>query len=135
MKRSKAYKAAVEKLPGVITVVKSGGQFQVVIGNDVPHLYEEMAKITKVGDAAVALLEFFERFDEEKYGTDGGPLHDPCVIAYLLKPELFKGRTDILPRSPDALRKSFAAAFFLNRPRWTGSFDPPRESGIPGQQQ
>jgi purine nucleosidase len=27
-----------------------------------------------------------------KYGTDGGPLHDPCVIAYLLKPELFKGR-------------------------------------------
>jgi len=48
---------------------------------------------TKVGDAAVALLEFFERFDEEKYGTDGGPLHDPCVIAYLLKPELFKGRT------------------------------------------
>lgn len=47
---------------------------------------------TKVGDAALALLEFFERFDEEKYGTDGGPLHDPCVIAYLLKPELFKGR-------------------------------------------
>ena len=38
------------------------------------------------------MLEFFERFDEEKYGTDGGPLHDPCVIAYLLKPELFKGR-------------------------------------------
>ena len=27
-----------------------------------------------------------------KYGTDGGPLHDPCVIAYLIKPELFKGR-------------------------------------------
>jgi purine nucleosidase len=38
------------------------------------------------------MLEFFERFDEEKYGTDGGPLHDPCVIAYLLKPELFSGR-------------------------------------------
>ena len=38
------------------------------------------------------MLEFFERFDEEKYGSDGGPLHDPCVIAYLLKPDLFKGR-------------------------------------------
>ena len=37
-------------------------------------------------------LDFFERFDEQKYGTDGGPLHDPCVIAYLLKPDLFKGR-------------------------------------------
>ncbi|WP_295813398.1 nucleoside hydrolase [uncultured Nitratireductor sp.] len=47
---------------------------------------------TKVGNACAELLEFFERFDEEKYGTDGGPLHDPCVIAYLLKPELFKGR-------------------------------------------
>lgn len=48
---------------------------------------------TKVGTAAAEMLEFFERFDEEKYGTDGGPLHDPCVIAYLLKPELFEGRT------------------------------------------
>lgn len=47
---------------------------------------------TKVGDACAELLEFFERFDEEKYGTDGGPLHDPCVIAYLLQPDLFRGR-------------------------------------------
>ena len=23
---------------------------------------------------------------------EGAPLHDPCVIAYLLKPEIFKGR-------------------------------------------
>jgi len=30
--------------------------------------------------------------DEEKYGTDGGPLHDPNVIAYLLQPELYSGR-------------------------------------------
>lgn len=47
---------------------------------------------TKVGDAVYELLDFFERFDEEKYGTDGGPLHDPCVIAYLLKPDLFRGK-------------------------------------------
>ena len=47
---------------------------------------------TKVGIATAEMLEFFERFDEEKYGTEGGPLHDPCVIAYLLKPELFRGR-------------------------------------------
>ncbi|WP_309082547.1 nucleoside hydrolase [Chelativorans sp.] len=45
-----------------------------------------------VGIATAEMLEFFERFDEEKYGSDGGPLHDPCVIAYLLKPELFRGR-------------------------------------------
>lgn len=48
---------------------------------------------TRVGTATAEMLEFFERFDEEKYGTDGGPLHDPCVIAYLLKPDLFKGRS------------------------------------------
>lgn len=47
---------------------------------------------TRTGTATAELLDFFERFDEEKYGTDGGPLHDPCVIAYLLKPELFDGR-------------------------------------------
>lgn len=47
---------------------------------------------TAVGTATAQLLDFFERYDEEKYGTDGGPLHDPCVIAWLLKPELFSGR-------------------------------------------
>jgi len=47
---------------------------------------------TRPGIAVAEMLEFFERFDEMKYGTDGGPLHDPCVIAYLLKPELFSGR-------------------------------------------
>ena len=47
---------------------------------------------TRVGIATAQMLEFFERFDEEKYGTDGGPLHDPCVIAYLIKPMLFMGR-------------------------------------------
>jgi purine nucleosidase len=47
---------------------------------------------SRPGIATAEMLEFFERFDESKYGTDGGPLHDPCVIAYLLKPELFSGR-------------------------------------------
>ena len=47
---------------------------------------------SKVGVATAQMLEFFERFDEEKYGSDGGPLHDPCVIAWLLRPELFRGR-------------------------------------------
>jgi purine nucleosidase len=38
------------------------------------------------------MLEYYERFDETKYGFDGGPLHDPNVIAWLLKPELYAGR-------------------------------------------
>jgi len=47
---------------------------------------------TPVGSAVARLLDFFERFDEGKYGTDGGPLHDPCVVAWLLQPQLFSGR-------------------------------------------
>ncbi|MGJ3508406.1 beta-glucoside-specific PTS transporter subunit IIABC [Enemella sp. A6] len=48
---SKADKAAVEKLPGVITVMPAGGQFQVVIGNNVPQTYQELMRITKLGEA------------------------------------------------------------------------------------
>ena len=47
---------------------------------------------TPVATAVVKMLEFFERYDEQKYGTDGAPLHDPCVISFLLQPGLFKGR-------------------------------------------
>ncbi len=44
------------------------------------------------GKAVYGMLDFFERFDIEKYGSEGGPLHDPCVIAYLLDPDLFGGK-------------------------------------------
>ena len=47
---------------------------------------------TATGRASAGMLGFYERFDVEKYGTGGGPLHDPCVIAWLLRPNLFKGR-------------------------------------------
>ncbi len=47
---------------------------------------------TPVGRAVAGWTDFFERFDKEKYGSTGAPLHDPCVIAYLLAPELFSGR-------------------------------------------
>lgn len=46
----------------------------------------------KVGPAVASWTDFFERFDKEKYGSEGAPLHDPCTIAYLIKPELFSGR-------------------------------------------
>jgi purine nucleosidase len=46
----------------------------------------------KVGAVVASWTEFFERFDKEKYGSLGAPLHDPCVIAYMLQPDLFTGR-------------------------------------------
>ncbi|WP_292287027.1 nucleoside hydrolase [Marivita sp.] len=45
-----------------------------------------------VGVAVAEMTDFFERFDKEKYGNAGAPLHDPCVTAYLIQPELFTGR-------------------------------------------
>ncbi|MBW0157247.1 nucleoside hydrolase [Sedimentimonas flavescens] len=47
---------------------------------------------TRVGNAVASWTDFFERFDMAKYGSQGAPLHDPCVIAYLLNPNLFEGR-------------------------------------------
>jgi len=47
---------------------------------------------TEAGRMVAAWTHFFERYDMEKYGSAGAPLHDPCVIAHLLKPELFSGR-------------------------------------------
>ena len=47
---------------------------------------------TQTGVAAAGMLDFYERFDVDKYGTTGGPLHDPNVIAYLLRPDLYGGR-------------------------------------------
>jgi len=47
---------------------------------------------TPVCRAVAEMMDFFERFDEAKYGTDGGPLHDPNVVAWLLRPEIYLGR-------------------------------------------
>lgn len=57
-----------------------------------PRIEAFRALNSKVGTFAAEMLDFFERFDIEKYGSEGGPLHDPCVIAYLIRPELFGGR-------------------------------------------
>ena len=47
---------------------------------------------TDVGRMTAEWTDFFERFDNEKYGSLGAPLHDPTVIAYLIQPDLFSGR-------------------------------------------
>ncbi len=46
----------------------------------------EAARVT------VGMLDFFKRHDMAKYDYLGAPLHDPCTVAYLLKPEIFKGK-------------------------------------------
>ncbi len=47
----------------------------------------------RCGPAVAALLAAFEETRTERFGARGTALHDPCVIAYLLRPALFSGRT------------------------------------------
>ena len=46
----------------------------------------------RIGTAVADFLDFFNRYDMQKYGWDGAPLHDPCTIAYLIDSSLFTGR-------------------------------------------
>ena len=72
----------------------------VIAGLDVSHqvpvkhdcLDRLRAMNTKVATATLGMLEFFNRHDSEKYHIEGAPLHDPCTIAYLLQPDLFRGK-------------------------------------------
>lgn len=44
-----------------------------------------------VGQAFYGLLNFFEQYHEDpKWGFTGAPLHDPCTIAWLIDPTMFK---------------------------------------------
>lgn len=45
----KAERETLEKHEGIITVVESGGQFQVVIGSNVAHVYAEIMKNRDLG--------------------------------------------------------------------------------------
>ena len=45
---AKIDKAAVKAIPGVITTAEAGGQYQVVIGNEVPEVYAELGKISNL---------------------------------------------------------------------------------------
>ena len=57
------------------------------------HLKSFRELNTPVGDAAADLLAHYGTPDVERYGMNGAPLHDPCVIAYLLNPQLFTFRS------------------------------------------
>jgi len=86
--------------PDAADIVMHCGRPLTIVPLDVTHqvlvsqkrLDQIRALKTPVGAAIVGMMEFFNRFDSKKYGSDGAPLHDPCTIAYLLRPELFEGK-------------------------------------------
>ncbi len=46
----------------------------------------------KLGHHIAAMLNYYQKFDIDRYDEYGGPVHDPATVAYLLRPELFSGK-------------------------------------------
>lgn len=62
-----------------------------------------------VSRAVVGMVEFYNAREGSAEGGGGGPLHDPCVIAWLLRPDLFESRpahVEAEIQSPRALGKT-----------------------------
>ena len=87
--------------PHAADIVFRCGRPITVMGLDVTHQVlstrERVARIAAlanpVATATAGMLSFFHKYDSSKYGSEGAPLHDPCTIAYLLKPEMFETRS------------------------------------------
>lgn len=86
--------------PHAAHIVFGSGAPLTIFPLDVTHRALMMADVvdrlaayrTPVATAAAGMVRFYERYDIEKYDIPGAPMHDPCVIAYLVDPTLFGGR-------------------------------------------
>ncbi|MHC1551182.1 nucleoside hydrolase [Phyllobacterium sp. K27] len=54
------------------------------------HVVEFSSVSGRISGTLAELMAFWDRDDVRRYGSRGGPLHDPLVIAYLLRPGLFE---------------------------------------------
>ncbi|NKI73348.1 nucleoside hydrolase [Dickeya sp. CFBP 2040] len=51
---------------------------------------ELVAHAGRLREPLAQLMAFWDRNDIKRYGSRGGPLHDPLVIAWVLRPDLFQ---------------------------------------------
>jgi purine nucleosidase len=87
--------------PDAAAIVFASGCPLVVLGLDATHQVrgtpERIALINAlsnpVADLAADTLAFSNSLPGNMDGATGAPLHDPCVIAYLLAPQLFTTRS------------------------------------------
>jgi purine nucleosidase len=86
--------------PHAAQVVVTAGIPLTIVSLDVTHQAiatpERLSTIRAIGSpistATIGLLNHYGAYDMQRYGFPGPPLHDPCVIAYLLQPDLFTSR-------------------------------------------
>ncbi len=86
--------------PDAAAEVFASGCEMIVMGLDATHQVRateaRIAAIEAIGtpaaDATASMLRFSQRIERTIVGWDAAPLHDPCTVAWLLKPELFETR-------------------------------------------
>ena len=86
--------------PHAANIVLNSGIPLTMMGLDVTHKVnvndEIIKKIKKNNNKAskffAELMEFYSRFHRKLYKTNESPLHDPCVIAYLIDEKIFEGK-------------------------------------------
>ncbi|WP_298745365.1 nucleoside hydrolase [uncultured Brevundimonas sp.] len=84
--------------PEAAAEVLASGCDVVLFGLDATHQVRatetRIAALEAIGTAkaetAAAMLRFSQRVEREIVGWDAPPVHDPCPVAWLLKPELFE---------------------------------------------
>lgn len=84
--------------PEAAAEVLASGCDVVLFGLDATHQVrateERIAALEAIGtaraDTAAAMMRFSQRIEREIVGWDAPPVHDPCPVAWLLKPELFE---------------------------------------------
>lgn len=87
--------------PHAADIVFRSGVPLVMHGLDVTHQArctpERLDRIltlrTPIARAAYGMLTFYGNYDQTRGAGGGAPLHDPCAVAYVMRPDLFSGRS------------------------------------------
>ena len=84
----------LKNMDGIITVMHSAGQYQVVIGNHVPQVYEDVCKVAKITSASSVVKEKKMSFKEKALDLITGIMMPS--IALLCACGMLKGLNSIL---------------------------------------
>ena len=64
----------------------------IVLNSDIPIVMMGLDVTHKSSYFFADLMNFYSKFHHKLHETNESPLHDPCVIVYLIDPSLFKGK-------------------------------------------
>jgi pyrimidine-specific ribonucleoside hydrolase len=86
--------------PEAADIVFKSGIPITMSGLDVTHkaiiTQEDNGRFRKIGTKTAVLvaelLDYFVKFHDDNFNFGGSPLHDPCAVAWLIKPSLFESK-------------------------------------------